>query len=247
MYLVAGRESAALIDTGMGIGSLLTYVRGLTELPLIVVNTHGHPDHAGGNHEFEHCYMHSADRRWYIEMCTWEYRAKDADVLCPQHAEEYKAQLLPMAELPLPLDEMTRIELGGRSLRLIRTPGHTPGSVCLWDEDNQILFAGDSLSGNAVWMYDRYSEPLEVFYQSLYELDKEIGMPAACCIGHLPGQLPGDAIEGALNCAKAILTNQAQASPAETFAGKGLLYQCGASAILYNPECLFSPKRKEGS
>ena len=52
-----GQDQAALIDTGMGIGSLLSIVRSITSLPLVVVNTHGHPDHAGGNVEFSHVFF----------------------------------------------------------------------------------------------------------------------------------------------------------------------------------------------
>jgi glyoxylase-like metal-dependent hydrolase (beta-lactamase superfamily II) len=47
MYLVTGTRRAMLVDTGMGLGDLAGMVRGLTDLPLTVVNTHGHPDHAG--------------------------------------------------------------------------------------------------------------------------------------------------------------------------------------------------------
>jgi glyoxylase-like metal-dependent hydrolase (beta-lactamase superfamily II) len=46
-YLVIGTEQAALIDTGMGIGNIQTEVKRLTDLPVIVINTHGHFDHIG--------------------------------------------------------------------------------------------------------------------------------------------------------------------------------------------------------
>ena len=52
MYLVTGSRGAMLVDTGMGIGDLAAQVRQLTDLPLVAVNTHGHPDHAGGNGNF---------------------------------------------------------------------------------------------------------------------------------------------------------------------------------------------------
>ncbi len=61
MYLVIGQDSALLIDTGTGAGNLLECVRTITTLPLIVVNTHGHPDHAGSNYRFEEIYAHSLD------------------------------------------------------------------------------------------------------------------------------------------------------------------------------------------
>jgi glyoxylase-like metal-dependent hydrolase (beta-lactamase superfamily II) len=55
--LVIGREKAALIDTGCGIGSLRPAVEAVTDKPVIVINTHTHPDHLGGNREFEEIAM----------------------------------------------------------------------------------------------------------------------------------------------------------------------------------------------
>ena len=60
MYLVEGRDKALLIDTGLGVARLSAFVRSLTTKPLTVVNTHGHPDHAGGNFEFKSVYAHPA-------------------------------------------------------------------------------------------------------------------------------------------------------------------------------------------
>src|SRR3954447_9069664 len=50
--LIIGREKAALIDTGCGIGDLRKAVRAVTDKPIVVVNTHTHTDHIGSNHQF---------------------------------------------------------------------------------------------------------------------------------------------------------------------------------------------------
>ena len=57
MYLLEGDEKALLLDTGYGTGTLRAFVENLTDKPVIVANTHYHPDHAGGNGEFEKVYM----------------------------------------------------------------------------------------------------------------------------------------------------------------------------------------------
>ena len=57
MYLLEGDEKALLIDTGYGAENLREYVEKLTSKPILVVNTHYHPDHAAGNGEFEAVYM----------------------------------------------------------------------------------------------------------------------------------------------------------------------------------------------
>ncbi len=61
MYLVTGTQKAMLIDNGLGVANIRDYIKTLTKLPLIVVITHGHPDHAGGNYQFKEVYIHPDD------------------------------------------------------------------------------------------------------------------------------------------------------------------------------------------
>ena len=61
MYLVVGTKSAMLIDNGTGMANIRDYVKTLTKLPVIVVITHGHPDHAGSNYQFKEVYIHPDD------------------------------------------------------------------------------------------------------------------------------------------------------------------------------------------
>lgn len=106
----------------MGIGNLKACVRGLTKLNVVVVNTHGHPDHAGGNLEFDECYMHPADARWYRQMCTREFRTADVRRILNEPATELCDALLDMAPMPLPIADGTEIDLGGRKVQVIATP-----------------------------------------------------------------------------------------------------------------------------
>ena len=61
MFLIEGDESAMLIDTGAGIGDLKAQVEQLTDKPVIVVNTHGHLDHTGGNMQFKEVWVDPDD------------------------------------------------------------------------------------------------------------------------------------------------------------------------------------------
>lgn len=74
MYLVVGEEKAALIDTGMGFPGLRQLVERLTDKPVIVLNTHGHLDHIGGNDEFGCIYLHPDDLAVYAEHGMESYR-----------------------------------------------------------------------------------------------------------------------------------------------------------------------------
>ena len=75
MYLVAGEEKAALIDTGMGFPGLRQLVERLTDKPVIVLNTHGHLDHIGGNDEFDCIYLRPDDLAVYAEHGMESYRS----------------------------------------------------------------------------------------------------------------------------------------------------------------------------
>src|SRR4030042_2591089 len=58
IYLIEGKDSALLIDTGIGTADLVSAVKKISNKPLIVVITHGHPDHCGSNYQFEKVYIH---------------------------------------------------------------------------------------------------------------------------------------------------------------------------------------------
>jgi len=75
MFLIIGTKKAALIDTGYGVGDLKGYIRSITKLPLIVLCTHGHVDHASGTDQFERVYLNHND--WQLER-----KHKRADRVC---------------------------------------------------------------------------------------------------------------------------------------------------------------------
>lgn len=236
-YLVEGAQRAAVIDTGMGVGSLKACLRTLTQKPLIALNTHGHPDHAGGNMEFDNCRMHPADAALFRDMCSKEFRRFDIRRIGGGEKPELESALLDDAALPAPLADGEIIDLGDRMLTAFHAPGHTPGCACFWDEQSKSLFVGDMLSGQAVWMYDGYSEPLRVYLKSLEALGGRFPEISRIFIGHQPCVLPPEALPAHIECARRILAG-ANGVPHRTFAGEGLLYRHGGVAIVYNPERL---------
>jgi glyoxylase-like metal-dependent hydrolase (beta-lactamase superfamily II) len=60
-FLVVGADRAALIDTGMGVGDIRAVVESLTSLPVVVINSHAHWDHIGGNASFDEVWIHEAE------------------------------------------------------------------------------------------------------------------------------------------------------------------------------------------
>jgi glyoxylase-like metal-dependent hydrolase (beta-lactamase superfamily II) len=245
LYLVEGSQAAMLVDTGMGIGDLPGVLRSLTDRPLVVVDTHGHPDHAGGNPHFDSVWMHPADLEILKEMCSDSYRQNDIRAFMgpsdPQ-AERLIAGLVPYRTLPhKALAEGQRIDLGGRQFEVLECPGHTPGSVCLLNSREQVLFSGDSIVATPVWLYLPHSLSVQAYWQALRRLQARAGEFETIFPGHPPVPLTRQHLAELVTCAESILARPGIGEPTRTFAGQGLLASHGAASILYSPENVASP------
>ncbi|MBQ1509238.1 MAG: MBL fold metallo-hydrolase, partial [Erysipelotrichaceae bacterium] len=139
-YLAEGRDRAALIDTGFGIGSLKAYVEEVLQgKPYIVLLTHGHLDHAGGASEFEEVYMDPADLELARKHTEKQIRK---DFLKQEVRDEDLAE--PKKDGYLPLSDGQVFDLGGETLKIVSLHGHTRGSVGVLFEKERILLAGDA-------------------------------------------------------------------------------------------------------
>lgn len=236
MYLIKGEDKALLIDNGMGIGSLKKYVDKICDLPIIMVNTHGHPDHAGGNIEFEYAYLHPADFDLYRKMCTKEFRAGDIRGIFKESGVVFEAALLDYVDNVLPIQNGDFIDLGNRVIEIILVPGHTAGSIMLYDRNTKTLFAGDSLGIVETWIYLDYSTSLEVYYHSLEKLKEKKLDINKILSGHLPNEATADLLERKMQCIENVLAGKEKGTTCKTFAGEGLLYEYEGTGILYNPE-----------
>lgn len=121
-FLIVGEKGALLLDTGAVCADIPKYIEQITGLPVTVLLTHGDGDHIGNLHAFDTAYCNENDH---------------AAVLSHEPCRNVRL---------LPLSEGDVFDIGGRSLKVLSTPGHTAGSVCLLDEENRILFAGDTVS-----------------------------------------------------------------------------------------------------
>ena len=142
-FLFCGTERAALIDTGMNTPDAKRMAEELTDLPLILINTHADPDHISGNSAFKEFYMHPAEEENYRE-----------------HGGKGKI---------LPIREGDAIDLGGRSLLIIDIPGHTPGSIAILDEKNRVLVSGDTVQDGNIFMFGARRD-MDLFIESLRHL-----------------------------------------------------------------------------
>lgn len=144
-YLLVGSERAMLIDTGLGLGRLKDEVEKLTSLPLDVVLTHAHCDHAGGTGWFPQYYVHIADRPLVYRFLSSRFAAH---LMKPKGMQ---LQKLPHRSAPVFIKDGHVFDLGGRKVRAVNVPGHTRGSIALVDEGEKLLFTGDDCN-ESLWM-----------------------------------------------------------------------------------------------
>lgn len=150
-FLLIGEEHALLIDTGLGIDSIKAEVDKLTDLPIIVCTTHIHTDHIGGHTEFSTHYVHEAEVEWLekgIPGRPLEAVKKDLIRDCTQplptifSIEDFTLFTGKAARI---LKDLDYIDLGGRTIQVLHTPGHSPGHLCFWEQASGNLFTGDLL------------------------------------------------------------------------------------------------------
>lgn len=172
-YLVVGSKKALLFDTGMGISNIRKVVEGLTSLPVIVLNSHTHNDHVGDNWRFKDVYgMDTNFTRTNAKGSTEDAQAELApDQICGQlppgfDAKQYSTKPFHISHW---LHDGDKIELGGRTLQVIATPGHTPDSISLLDEKNGLLFTGDTFYPGPIFLY-RPETDLDAYTASVKKL-----------------------------------------------------------------------------
>jgi len=153
MYLVIGREKAALVDCGFGVtDTLRTFVESLTDLPIICIVAHGHPDHAGAAALFDEIYMNPIDEALLPVSLSYERRMGDVFGEGPggkpkpvdEELKAYCEEHIVMTEHLdyRPMNDGDRFDLGGKVLEAVWMPGHTQGSMALVNtEDNYALIS----------------------------------------------------------------------------------------------------------
>ena len=156
-FLLVGEQKALLIDTGYGKGGLDKKLKKLTSLPIIAANSHLHPDHSNGNFLFESVFVGEADlpERGMpsndLARGVADYYLHNSRIPKALIGKILKLGLMrPGQEKYLPLEDV--VELGGRSVKVLPCPGHTPGSCLFLDENTASLFAGDAING-AFWAF----------------------------------------------------------------------------------------------
>lgn len=172
-YLILGRRKALLFDTGMGISNIRKVAEELTKLPISVLNSHTHNDHVGDNWRFTDIYGMDTDfTRANAKGSREDAQAELApgevcgDLPPGFNAREYAIKPFHVSHW---LHDGDKIDLGGRTLQVIGTPGHTPDAIALLDEKNGLLFTGDSFYAGPIFLY-RPETDLDAYVASMKRL-----------------------------------------------------------------------------
>ena len=151
MTLLCGGERALLIDTGYGLSDTAQYVSTLSDLPVSVILTHAHHDHALGARWFEETRMFAQD---LPDFAIYTAKAQRERVLAQAQAKgltppvDYLTADIPV---PGPLCEGA-IDLGGLTAQVVLCPGHTPGSAVIFVPERKLLLTGDDWNP-CTWLF----------------------------------------------------------------------------------------------
>ena len=205
-FLLKGTEKALLIDTGMNIPHAREIAAALTGLPVTLLNTHADPDHTGGNGQFESFLMHPADEPQY------RLSGKGGKVIPVQDGDE--------------------IDLGGRVLKIIHLPGHTPGSIAVLDASRRVLISGDPIQEHGrIFMFGEHRN-LGEYIRSLEKLEERTAEFDEIWPSHADLPVYPDCIRRLREGAEKILNREAAGHEADFFGRKIMVYDLGFTTFL---------------
>lgn len=174
-FLVVGEQKAALLDTGVGCGSLREQISQITGIPVQVLITHGHVDHAMGAGEFQDVWMNPLDEAIYREHSTAEVRlgyihSNGWGGEPPQVTEE-RLQPVKAFEQFHPLAPGDVFDLGGVALEIHEGAGHTPGCVTMLIPELRTLLLGDACNP-FTFLFDESCSTVAEYREMLLRLGK---------------------------------------------------------------------------
>lgn len=171
IWHIRGRDADLVVDTGMGLRPLTAEIAKLSARPQTALMTHSHFDHCGGLHQFDHRCGHCLEAA-IIAAPTAANTVTDGGYVRVETFSalpwagfthhDFRVRPAPLTRL---LDEGDVIDLGDRVFHVFHLPGHSPGSIALYERATGILFSGDVVYDGAL-IDDLYHSDAEVLAQS---------------------------------------------------------------------------------
>ena len=174
-YLLCGEKYAILIDTGLGVSNIRKIVDSLTKLPVMTVTTHVHWDHIGGHKYFDNIAVHEAEKDWLSVRFPIPLQVvknnltrlpcdfpRDFDINAYQIFQGIPQRILHDGDF---------LNLGGREIQVVHTPGHSPGHCCFYEPERNYLYSGDLIYKGSLDAFYPTTDP-KLFYQSIRRIRK---------------------------------------------------------------------------
>ena len=233
-YLLEGENTAILIDTGLGLVNMRKVTRTLTNKEVMVINTHGHLDHISKNYQFEKTFLNSKDIILFKQHSHPQYRYEyhksrylrkgyPAWFINSILFKLYIKSLWDMPHTNLPDPLFNQVELGNRKLKIIETPGHTQGSICILDESRKWLFTGDMICEKGILLQLEESTSVEEYLESIIKLKEIESSINLLYTGHQKIPLDKSYINDYIYCSKEIMKNYGNQENPTTYQYKNIV------------------------
>ena len=205
-FLLKGSRKALLIDSGMNVRNVKEMAEHITDLPLLLLNTHADIDHIGGNDEFPSFMMH------------------------PSEAVNYYGQQKKMGIIN-PVYDGDVIDLGGRKLEVMLTPGHTPGSIMLLDESKGVVFSGDSIQEGSIFLFGPMRD-IRAYVLGLKRLDKWKGRFDIIYPSHGTFPVSPSIVDKLIDGGKKVMRHEVEGKKASLYGHDIMVYDIKVAKIL---------------
>lgn len=205
-FLLTGSEKALLVDSGRELHTARDIAESLTDLPVMLLNTHADGDHTGSNEQFESFYMHPD------EEAHFRRGGRGGTII--------------------PVREGDILDLGGRELRIIDLPGHTPGSIAVLDVGNRVLISGDPVQEHGrIFMFGAHRN-MENYIRSLEHLETFTAEFDEIWPSHADIPISPALIRKLHDGALDVLDGKVAGSPVEVHGNQVIAYDLGFCTLL---------------
>lgn len=184
-YIVSNAEKECLIFDPGGEGEkLISELRRLNLKPLAILLTHAHFDHIGAVEDVRNAYqipvyIHTAEKKWLLDPSK-NGSAKYAEI-----------PSIVCKEADIILEKESNLEIGGFSMQLLHTPGHSPGSITYYFAEAEFAIVGDTLFQNSIGRTDLQGGNQAELMKSIHT--KLLSLPESTIV--YPGHGPATTIE----------------------------------------------------
>ena len=246
-YIVKGSERAVLIDTGFGYGDLRSVVDELIDLPYDVICSHGHPDHAGGNGQYDTVYLPEGEFELVKHGTKIETRHSTMNNVLRRFNKSFpKENFLPQGDVKyISYNEKDVFDLGGVTIRPVHLPGHTKGIMGFIIPELEVAMLGDACA-NPTLLNLESSASIQEYRDALVKLSKLQKNFRVVLTQHNSFSEPLDVVKDNLYWAERILLNSddrlaVRMSGKESFVARNRNtshYRGNAGNLVYTSESL---------